>query len=97
METFTIRSLMMRVGMTYEGTYTLLRRMRVNGLVKDLGIAKVASRNAKLYGLAISPEQYLEEERDKIKSMPPPVSFYSNPFNLTNATDLRLESWHQAT
>jgi hypothetical protein len=86
---FTIRSLMVRVGMTYEGSYSLMRRMRIKGLVKELGITKVGAKNAKLYGLLMTPEQFLHEERNKIKSPPPPVSFFSNPFNLREALDLR--------
>ena len=97
METYTIRSLMLRLGMTYEGTYSLVQRMRRSGLVKELGLARVASRNAKLYGLVMPPEQFMEEERNKDKSAKPPAGFYSNPFNLTIATDLRIESWQQAT
>ena len=86
---FTIRMLMLKVDMSYEGAYSLLTRMRRKGLVKDLGLTKSGARNAKLFGLVMDPHEYLEEERGKVKSPPPPDSFYNNPFNLKDAKDAR--------
>ena len=37
----------------------------------------------------MDPDQYLEEERNKVKSPPPPDGFYNNPFNLKDAKDAR--------
>lgn len=86
---FTIRMLMLKVDMSYEGAYSLLTRMRRKGLVKDFGITTDGTRNAKLFGLLMDPDQYLEEERNKVKSPPPPDGFYNNPFNLKDAKDAR--------
>ena len=86
---YTIRALMLEVGMTYEGTYSMVKRMREKGLVKELGVAKVGVRNAKLFGLMMRPKEYLEEERNPPKPFAPPDNYYHNPFNLKNAEDLR--------
>lgn len=86
---YTLRALMLEVGMTYEGTYSMINRMRRKGLVKDLGIAKAGARNAKLFGLTMRPNEYLEEERSAPKVFEPPSNYYHNPFNLKNAEDLR--------
>jgi hypothetical protein len=86
---FTIRTLMLKVDMTYEGAYSLVTRMRKKGLVKDLGMTTMGSKNAKLYGLLMEPKQYLKEERNKTPSAPPPVGFYNNPFDLKDAKDAR--------
>jgi len=89
---FTIRTLMLKVGMTYEGAYSLVSRMRRKGLVKDLGLTKIGAKNAKLYGLLMEPKKYLKEEGNKIKSPPPPDGFYNNPFNLKDAKDARYNT-----
>ena len=76
----------------YEQTYSLVKRMRNKHLVQDLGLVRVGAANAKKYGLLISPEQFLKEEREQNPAPLPPAGFFNNPFNLKNAKDLRYEN-----
>lgn len=87
---YTIRTLMTEVNMSYDRTYRLMERMRTKGLVKDLGVVKVGAKNAKLYGLTMLPNEFLEaEEARRGKSPKPPAGFFNNPFNLHGAIDAR--------
>lgn len=89
----TIRSLMELTSLKYDQTYSLIRRMRDKNLVQDLGLTKSGSTNAKKYGLLVSPEQFLKEEREPVVSPPPPEGFFNNPFNLRETDNLKLEQW----
>ena len=86
---YTIRTLMLEVGLSYERSYRLMEKMREKGLVKDFGLTRIGAKNAKVYGFTIMPHDYLEEERSKKKSSAPPPTFYNNPFNLYGAIDAR--------
>jgi hypothetical protein len=89
---YTIRTLMEEINQTYEGAYKLVDRMRKKGLVKDFGMTKVGPKNAKVYGLMMLPKDFIEEEQNRGKTPPPPVGFFSNPFNLYGAKDARYNT-----
>lgn len=89
---YTIRTLMVEIDRTYEEAYKLIDRMRKKGLVRDFGVTRMGSRNAKLYGLMMLPKDFIEEEQNRGKIPPPPPGFFSNPFNLYGAKDARYEN-----
>lgn len=89
MERLTLKEVMVRVNLSYNGTTSLVRRMRSKGLARESGSLKVGSTVFKIYELKVSPEEYLFNERQQRIAIPLPIGFFNNPFNLTNAKDLR--------
>lgn len=89
MEKLTIKQLMERVNLSYNGTTSLIRRMRLKGVAKEVDAIKVKYGELKIYGFSVSPEQFLFEERQERKAPELPIGFFNNPFNLTGAIDER--------
>jgi hypothetical protein len=92
MEKMTIKEVMPRVNLSYNGTTSLIRRMKLKGVVREVDAIKIKYGELKIYGFAISPEQFLFEERQKRKAPKLPVGFFSNPFNLRGAVDARYNT-----
>ena len=92
MERMTIEEVMPRVNLSYNGTTSLVRRMRNKGLAKEVDAIKVKYGEIKIYHFAMSPEQYLFEERQERKAPELPIGFFNNPFNLKGAVDARYNS-----
>jgi hypothetical protein len=92
MERLTLKEVMVRVNLSYNGTTSLVRRMRNKGLAKEVGSIKVKYGEIKVYGFTISPEEYLFEERQDKKELELPIGFFNNPFNLRGAVDARYEN-----
>ena len=89
MERLTLKEVMVKVNLSYNGTTSLVRRMRNKGLAKEVDAIKVKYGEIKVYGFTMSPEEYLFEERQERTATPLPVGFFSNPFNLKGAVDAR--------
>jgi hypothetical protein len=90
---YTVRSLMEKVNMTYTHAYGVIRRMRDKGLILDVKKTDITgSFNAKQYRLLMDPIEFLKEERKQNQSLPPPPTFFNNPFNLKGAKDARYNS-----
>jgi adenylosuccinate lyase len=90
---YTIRALMEKVNMTYTHAYGVIRRMRDKGLILDVKKTDITgSFNAKQYRLLMDPIEFLKEERKQNQSLPPPPTFFNNPFNLKGAKDARYNS-----
>ena len=89
MERLTLKEVMVRVNLSYNGTTSLVRRMRNKGLAKPIDAIKVKYGEIKIYHFAMSPEQYLFEERQERKAPELPIGFFNNPFNLKGAVDAR--------
>ena len=91
---YTVRSLMKKTDLTYERTHGLIRRMREKNLIADIKLVRQvgATTNAKRYGLLMDPIEFVRQEREQNQSLPPPPTFFNNPFNLKNAKDLRYEN-----
>jgi hypothetical protein len=90
---YTVRSLMERTDLTYTQAYGVIRRMREKSLITDIKKTDIAgSFNAKRYGLLMDPVEFLKEERKQNQSLPPPPTFFNNPFNLKGAKDARYNS-----
>jgi hypothetical protein len=89
MERLTLKEVMIRVNLSYNGTTSLVRRMRNKGLAKEVDSIKVKYGAIKIYNFAMTPEDYLFEERQERTASPLPVGFFSNPFNLKGASDAR--------
>ena len=92
MERLTLKEVMVRVNLSYNGTTSLVRRMRNKGLAKPIDSIKVKYGEIKIYHFAMSPEQYLFEERQERKAPELPIGFFNNPFNLKGAVDARYNS-----
>ena len=92
MERMTIKQLMERVNLSYNGAFGLMRRMKAQGLAQEVGSIKSKSSVTKIYGMKVSPEEYLSNERQQRATIPLPVSFFNNPFNLREARDARYQS-----
>ena len=92
MERLTLKEVMVRVNLSYNGTTSLVRRMRNKGLAKEVDAIKVKYGEIKIYNFAMTPEQYLFEERKKVKEPKLPIGFFNNPFNLKGAVDARYNS-----
>ena len=89
---YTIRALMEKVNMTYTHAYGVIRRMRDKGLILDVKKTDITgSFNAKQYRLLMDPIEFLKEERKQNQSLPPPPTFFNNPFNL-NAKESKDEN-----
>ena len=79
--------------MTYTHAYGVIRRMRDKGLILDVKKTDITgSFNAKQYRLLMDPIEFLKEERKQNQSLPPPPTFFNNPFNLKGAKDARYNS-----
>jgi hypothetical protein len=89
MERLTLKEVMVRVNLSYNGTTSLVRRMRSKGLAKEVGTLKVGSTLYKIFEMKVSPEEYLFNERQQRIAVPLPVGFFNNPFNLREAKDAR--------
>ena len=89
MERLTLKEVMVRVNLSYNGTTSLVRRMRSKGLAKESGSLKVGSTIFKIYELKVSPEEYLYNEKQQRVTVPLPIGFFNNPFNLREAKDAR--------
>ena len=89
MEKMTIKEVIPRVNLSYNGTTSLIRRMRLKGMAREVDAIKVKYGELKIYGFAIPPEQFLFEERQRRMAPKLPVGFFSNPFNLRGAVDAR--------
>jgi hypothetical protein len=92
MERLTLKEVMVRVNLSYNGTTSLVRRMRNKGLAKPVDSLKVKYGEIKIYGFTMSPEEYLFEERKERTATPLPVGFFNNPFNLKGAVDARYNT-----
>jgi predicted transcriptional regulator len=92
MERLTLKEVMVRVNLSYNGTTSLVRRMRNKGLAKQVDSIKVKYGEIKIYGFTMSPEEYLFEERQEKTETPLPVGFFNNPFNLKGAVDARYNT-----
>jgi hypothetical protein len=92
MERLTIKEVIPRVNLSYNGTTSLIRRMRLKGVAREVDKIKVKYGELKIYNFAIPPEQFLLEERQRRTVKPLPVGFFSNPFNLRGAVDARYVS-----
>jgi hypothetical protein len=92
MEKLTIKEVMPRVNLSYNGTTSLIRRMKLKGVVREVDAIKIKYGELKIYGFAIPPEQFLFEERQRRMAPKLPVGFFSNPFNLRGAVDARYNS-----
>ena len=92
METCTIKEVAARVGLSYNGASSLLRRMRLKGFAREVGSIKDKSIITKIYGVTISPENYLARERQQRVIKPLPIGFFNNPFNLKEAVDERYNT-----
>jgi hypothetical protein len=93
MERLTLKEVMVRVNLSYNGTTSLVRRMRNKGLAKEVDSIKVKYGAIKIYRFTMTPEQYLFEERQERKAIPElPIGFFNNPFNLRGAMDARYQS-----
>jgi hypothetical protein len=92
MERLTLKEVMVRVNLSYNGTTSLVRRMRHKGLVREVDAINVKYGEIKVYGFAMSPEEYLFQERKKRKEPELPIGFFNNPFNLKGAVDARYQS-----
>jgi hypothetical protein len=89
MERLTLKEVMVRVNLSYNGTTSLVRRMRSKGLAKEVGTLKVGSTLYKIFEMKVSPEEYLFNERQQRIAVQLPVGFFNNPFNLREAKDAR--------
>jgi hypothetical protein len=92
MERLTLKEVMVRVNLSYNGTTSLVRRMRAKGLAREVGTLKVGSILFKVYEMKVSPEEYLFNERQQRIAIPLPIGFFNNPFNLREARDARYQS-----
>ena len=92
MERLTLKEVMVRVNLSYNGTTSLVRRMRNKGLAKEVDAIKIKYGEIKIYNFAMTPEQYLFEERQQRKAPEIPTGFYNNPFNLKGALDARYNT-----
>ena len=92
MERLTLKEVMVRVNLSYNGTTSLVRRMRSKGLAREVGILKVGSILYKIFEMKVSPEEYLFNERQQKITVPLPVGFFNNPFNLREAKDARYNT-----
>ena len=92
MERMTIKEVMPRVNLSYNGTTSLIRRMRLKGLAKEVDAIKVKYGEIKIYSFTMSPEEYLFEERQERKAPELPIGFFNNPFNLKGAIDARYNT-----
>ena len=90
---YTVRSLMAKMDLTYDHTYSLIRRMRDKNLIADIKKTNgIGVMNAKRYGLLMDPVEFVRQEREQNQSPPPPPGFFNNPFNLKGAKDARYNS-----
>jgi hypothetical protein len=92
MERLTLKEVMVRVNLSYNGTTSLVRRMRNKGLAREVGALKVGSILYKIFEMKVSPEEYLFNERQQRIAVPLPVGFFNNPFNLREAKDARYNT-----
>ena len=92
MERLTLKEVMVRVNLSYNGTTSLVRRMRNKGLAKEVDFIKVKYGAIKIYSFTMTPEEYLFEERQDKKVPELPIGFFNNPFNLRGAVDARYQS-----
>jgi hypothetical protein len=92
MERLTLKEVMVRVNLSYNGTTSLVRRMRSKGLAREVGTLKVGSILYKIFEMKVSPEEYLFNERQQRIAVPLPVGFFNNPFNLREAKDARYNT-----
>ena len=95
MKKYTVRELMVKTDLTYNNTYSLIRKMRDKGLIQEVKKTSQVGTvtNAKRYGLLMDPNEFIRIEREQHQS--PPPTFFNNPFNLRQAENLRLEEWKQ--
>jgi hypothetical protein len=89
---YTIRTLMARMGMTYPGASSLIRRMKKHGFAEFVDALPLNMKNTTtkvfVYELFIDPEDYLRGIRTpKVKV--PKSTYYNNPFKLKGAVDAR--------
>jgi hypothetical protein len=89
---YTIRTLMVRMGMTHPAAASLMRRMKRDGFaefVETISLGGPDSKNkAFLYELLVDPEEYLRGARAPVVKIPK-SGFYNNPFNLKEAKNAR--------
>jgi hypothetical protein len=90
---YTIRTLMARMGMTYPGASSLIRRMKKHGFAKFVDALPLNMKNTTtkvfVYELLIDPEDYLRGVRASMGFKIPKSTFYNNPFKLRGAVDAR--------
>ena len=97
MQEYTVRVLMGKTDLTYNNTYSLIKRMRDKGFIQEVKKTRQVgpATNAKRYGLLMDPNEFLRMELQQNPSPPPPAAFFNNPFNLRETKNLRLEQWKQ--
>jgi hypothetical protein len=84
-----------KTDLTYNNTYSLIKRMRNKNLIADVKKTRQVgpATNAKRYGLLMDPNEFLRAEREQNPSPPPPPAFFNNPFNLGSTPNLVLQKW----